>query len=167
MKTIDRFFVPSELGEVFRKAREQREITQLDLALETNLHQSFISKVERGAFQANRDRLQVLCESLELDWNQLDQYIQQAPDDELDIQLLLMEIEHEISIGDADLGLEELRRLEETRKMGSESNKDVLTPTFHYLRGRHAEKKQKWHDALEFYALAEKTVRQFEVNPKS
>ncbi|MDQ0416097.1 tetratricopeptide (TPR) repeat protein [Croceifilum oryzae] len=161
MKTIDRFFIPSELGEVFRKAREQKKVTQLDLALETNLHQSFISKVERGAYQANRDRLQVLCESLNLNWDQLDQYVKQAPDDELDIQLLLMEIRHSISFGDLDEGLENLRRLEETRRVNIESNKDVLTPTFNYLRGRCAEKKQKWHDALEYYALAERTSSQF------
>lgn len=73
----------------------------------------------------------------------------------------LIEIEHEISIGDPEIGLEELRRLEETRKISIEGSKDSLTPTFHYLRGRYAEEKQKWNDALEYYTLAAKSSVQF------
>lgn len=162
MKITERFFVPFELGEVFRKAREEKGLKQLGLALELDLPQSFISKVERGAYQANKDKLRGLCEFLGLEFDRLNQYyVKQETDDELDIQLQLMDIEHEISIGDPDVGLEELRRLEETRKIYAEGNKDILTPTFYYLRGRYAEKKQKWNDALEYYAFAAKTSSQF------
>lgn len=162
MKTTERFFVSFELGEMIRKAREERGFKQLSLSLEVDLPQSFISKVERGAYQANKNKLIILCEFLGLEFDCLSQYyVKQETDDELDIQLQLMEIEHEISIGDPDIGLEELRRLEETRKLSIEGNKDVLTPTFYYLRGRYAEKKQKWNDALEYYALAAKTSSYF------
>lgn len=161
MKGTERVFIPFELGKVFRKARIDRNMSQLDLANETDVSQSIISKIERGAYQANKDKLVKLCDFLGLELEGLSQFlVNKSPNDELDFHLQIMAIEHDMDMVDPDECLEELRRLEELRKLEN-GNKDPLFSVFHYLRGKYNERKQKWNDAMEHYECAIKIVDQY------
>lgn len=157
----ERVFVTFELGEVFRNKRKEKGLSQEELGNEINVSQTIISKIENGAYQANKDNLEKMCAFFGMDVTEMQPYIvKKSLDDALDIKLKLISIEHDLDMVNPGEGLEELRRLEGLRKMES-GKKDPLFAYFHYLRGKYYEKKRKWNEVFPQYESAIKYVDTF------
>ena len=55
-----------EFGRLLRELREERGLSQAELALESQLDQTFVSLLERGQRQPSLISLVALCDALEI-----------------------------------------------------------------------------------------------------
>lgn len=151
-----RIFVSLELGEFFRKTRQEKGLSQLEVSAETGVHQGMISNIERGAYQAEPTRLERLCNFYGLDFNNLSQYVtKKSLGDELDKKLQLIAIEHDIVL--ADKGFKRLLDFEEMQKIEKGKDDAIFAVTYH-LKGKYYERKKELNKALEYYELSVKYV---------
>lgn len=58
-----------EIGKKIRDAREDLDITQMEISSQIPMNQSSYSKIERNVLQPNLEQLKRICEILHLDAN--------------------------------------------------------------------------------------------------
>jgi tetratricopeptide (TPR) repeat protein len=152
-------FVSAELGEVFKEERKKKRLSQLDLSVEIDLHNTIISKIERGVYKANKDHLEKLCKYYGFNLDKLSNryVVETVLTDKLDIDLKLLAIEYDLDLIDREQGIEELRQLEEYSKF-NEIKENLLVLFPYYLRGKYYENKRKWNTALEQYGTVVQTI---------
>lgn len=154
-KNSNQIFVSAELGELFRKERKKSGLSQLELSVETDVHNSIISKIEKGAYKVNKSHLEKLCSYYGFNLDELTHHyaVESVLADNLNIDLQLLAIEYDLDLIDQEQGIEQLRQLEEYSKFNG-IKKDSLTLFPYYLRGKYYEKKRKWNSSLEQYGTA-------------
>ncbi|WP_081300574.1 helix-turn-helix domain-containing protein [Clostridium beijerinckii] len=59
------------LGEVIKKARIKKSLTQQELSEKVNISRNFISDIERGRYTPSTEKLILLAKTLEIDLNLL------------------------------------------------------------------------------------------------
>ncbi|NOW84313.1 transcriptional regulator with XRE-family HTH domain [Clostridium beijerinckii] len=59
------------LGEVIKKARIKKSLTQQELSEKVNISRNFISDIERGRYTPSTENLILLAKTLEIDLNLL------------------------------------------------------------------------------------------------
>jgi tetratricopeptide (TPR) repeat protein len=158
-KNGNQIFVSAELGEKFRNARKKEKMSQLDLSAEVDVHNTIISKIEKGFYKANRNQLEKLCGFFGFNLDELTKRyaINTLLTDSLDVNLQLLAIEYDIDLLDQEQGVEQLRQLEEYSKYSGISE-NALTLFPYYLKGKYYEKKRKWNTALEQYGIVIQTI---------
>lgn len=148
----NQIFVSAELREVFKEARKKKGLSQLGLSVETDVHNSIISKIEKGVYKANKDHLEKLCDYYGFNLDELSNHytVETVLSDKLDTDLKLLAIEYDVDLLDKEQGIEKLRQLEEYSKL-SDLKDNTLSLFSYYLRGNYYEEKRKWNTALEQY----------------
>lgn len=66
----------ASFGEMLRKLREQRGLSQEQLAFETGIHRTFVSQLERGLKTPSLATLFKLAAALEIDASQMVQQLE-------------------------------------------------------------------------------------------
>ena len=59
-------FLPIATGLVLRKVREEKELTQAELAIRTDMNLSYISNVENGQSNISIVKLDIICKGLDI-----------------------------------------------------------------------------------------------------
>lgn len=64
---MDTIRVPEQLGNLLRTARQQRDLTQVDVARQLGISAQAVSKLEKNAGRASFERIHRLCLLLDLE----------------------------------------------------------------------------------------------------
>ncbi|SFX12437.1 Helix-turn-helix domain-containing protein [Thermoactinomyces sp. DSM 45891] len=129
-------YIHAELGKQIRLARKKKSLRQEDLA-DDLISTGTISKIECGSHHIGKEKLQYLCDKLEIGFDSLlHTEERQEQQQHLNDQIVMMGIEMKGTI-DPELSWEEIRTLKYTKD-------DPRICNVTYLRGRYYEYKKKW-----------------------
>lgn len=141
MERVEKIFVSGKLGKTIRKARKTRNITQEDLANtltvehKLQISSTYISWIERGSDQFNKEKIEAICSYLNVDIDKVNELpTLDVTVDSMVEQLKMLEVE---MVSSPDEALEKLRQYEQIHKHIGTDN-EILHLFVHYLRGRYA-----------------------------
>lgn len=138
----DYVLVPSSLGELIKKARKGKNLTQEELTDELAISTGTVSNVERGNYKVSKQKLFDLCKKLDLDLTKIKLLFDEEDNKNTryNLKMQLMSIEHILDLVSHETGWEDLCKIQLDKN-------EPLRSFYEYLRGRCYEEEKNWKQA--------------------
>jgi transcriptional regulator with XRE-family HTH domain len=138
----DYVLVPSSLGELIKKARKEKKMTQEELTDELAISTGTVSNVERGNYKVSKQKLFDLCKKLDLDLPKIKLLFDEEDSKNIryNLKMQLMSIEHVLDLVSHESGWEDLCKIQLDKN-------EPLRSLYEYLRGRCYEEEKNWEQA--------------------
>jgi tetratricopeptide (TPR) repeat protein len=147
------------LGQYLKKVR-RKQGHSLDNMADKNISSATISKLERGTLGVSKEKIQYLCEKLNVDFSQYSVLLNEEAHNRGILLRKLKGIEHLLYYIDAEFPIERLDSL-------AIDAEDELYAYLLCLKGRYYYKKSMWVKSRECFVEALQSLRQYPIYEKS